>query len=261
MRSHLSVFFVLAGLASSLTAQVRVEVPAPSGSVNVTFTDPADQGPAERLRDLVLRLKPLADQLHDVQHIELTLIRSQRELDLRLGSQRAGALSGVSYVHGILFLSPVNWQGNPTEEAIEHEVKQAMVRYAANRLAGGHQLPEWLEEGLVSVLTKRTFPSATAELVAGSAALLLAQRQADDPAAGYWAVRYLVEARGGLGPVRQLLRLVAQRPDNFLENLQLVYGAPVGTLESEWRSWLRNLVEEARKGEGRVRQGPVIKRE
>ncbi len=261
LRVRLLLSFVLAGLASSLSAQVRVEIPAPSGSVNVTYTDPAEQGQAERLRDLVLRVKPLADQLYDVEHIEVVIVRSQRELDLRLGPRRAGALAGISYVHGILFLSPLSWEGNPTEEALEHEMEQAVARYAANQLAGGHRLPAWLEEGLVSVLTRRSFPPTTADLVEGRAALLLAQSEESDPAVGYWAVRYLAEARGGLGLLRQLLRLVAQRPDNFLENLRLVYGVPVGTLERDWRAWLRQLVEEAGKGEGRVREGPLIKQD
>jgi len=95
LRVRLLLSFVLAGLASSLSAQVRVEIPAPSGSVNVTYTDPAEQGQAERLRDLVLRVKPLADQLYDVEHIEVVIVRSQRELDLRLGPRRAGALAGI----------------------------------------------------------------------------------------------------------------------------------------------------------------------
>ena len=64
-----------------------------------------------------------------------------------------------------------------------------------------------------------------------------------------------------VGPLREkeITRLGAQRPDNFLENLRLVYGVPVGTLERDWRAWLRQVVEEAGKGEGRVREGPLIK--
>ncbi|MFQ5662427.1 MAG: hypothetical protein ACE5HL_01165 [Terriglobia bacterium] len=241
-------------------AQVRVEVPAPSGEINVTYTAPADEGQAARLRDLAVRLKPRADQLYILDRIDIVIVHSVRELEQRLGPQAAGALSGVSYVHGILFLSPLSWRGNPTSEALEHEMEQALVRYAALQLAGGNRLPDWLEQGLVSVLTQRSFAITTAELVARRASLLLAQRQADDPAIGYWAVRYLTEARGGLTPLRQLLRLVAQRPDSFVENLQLVYGVPVGTLERDWRRWMNAEVEaEKKRREGGVRTGPLVK--
>ena len=38
-----------------------------------------------------------------------------------------------------------------------------------------------------------------------------------------------------------------------------MHGVPVGTLERDWRAWLRQVVEEAGKSEGRVREGPLIK--
>jgi hypothetical protein len=137
-------------------------------------------------------------------------------------------------------------------------MEQALVRYAAIELAGGNRLPDWLESGLVSVLTKRPFAAATAESVAQRAPLLLPRFEPDDPAVGYWAVRYLVEARGGLTSIRQLLRLVAQRPDSFVENLQLVYGIPAGELERAWRAWLHEQAEAEKKREGR-REGPLVK--
>src|SRR3970282_270532 len=99
-------------------------------------------------------------------------------------------------------------------------MEQALVRYAAVELAGGNPLPDWLESGLVSVLTRRPFAGATAEAAAQRAPLLLTRFEADDPAVGYWAVRYLVEVRGGLTSIRQLLRLMAQRPHRRGENLR-----------------------------------------
>jgi len=90
--------------------------------------------------------------------------------------------------------------------------------------------------------------------------LLLAQFEQQDPTVGHWAVRYLVDDRGGLTPLRQLLRLVSQRPDTFVENLQLVYGVSVGELERAWRAWLERLVaEDKRQREGGVREGPLIR--
>lgn len=256
------VFALVLAVAASATleAQVRVEVPAPSGQINVTYTAASDEGQAARLRDLAVRVKPLADQLHNLARVDIVIVHSPRELEQRLGGQATGALSGVSYVHGILFLSPLSWQRNPTSEALEHEMETALVRYTVLHLAGGNWLPDWLEQGLVSVLTQRPFAPSTAELVARRAPLLLAQARADDSAIGYWAVRYLTEARGGLIPLRQLLRLVAQRPDSFVENLQLVYGVSVGELERDWRRWLDELVEtERRQREGGVREGPLVK--
>ena len=188
------------------------------------------------------------------------MVRSPRELEQRLGVE--GALSGVSYVHGILFLSPLAWQVNPTDEALEQEMAVALVRYTITRLAGGNRIPEWLEDGLVSVLTRRPFSPASAEGIVRRAPLLLAQLDTDDPAVGYWAVRYFVEARGGLSELRQVLRLVAQRPDSFIENLQLATGVPVGELERDWRAWLgRQIDEERRKREGGVREGPLIRKD
>jgi hypothetical protein len=110
-------------------------------------------------------------------------------------------------------------------------MQEALIRYNVERLAGGNRIPFWLEDGLVSVLGKRPFAPASAEPVAQRGALLLVRFEPDDPAVGYWAVRYLIEQRGGLTSLRQLLRLSAQRPDSFVENLQLTYGVPVGELE------------------------------
>lgn len=259
-RHLLSAAFLAAAGAATLIAQVRVEPAPTSGQIHVTYTEPSDQGQAERLRELAARLKPVADSLNDLDRIEIVIVHSQRELDQRLGTSATGALSGVSYVHGILFLSPVAWQRNPTQEALEHEMEDALVRYAALRLAGGNPLPDWLDQGLVSVLAKRPFAPASAEVVVQRGPLLLVQRQADDPAIGYWAVRYLVEARGGLTPLRQLLSLLAQRPDSFVENLQLVYGVPAGELERDWRRWLAEQIEaDKKKREGGPREGPLVK--
>jgi hypothetical protein len=243
-------------------AQVRVEVPAASGQINVKFSERADEGQADRLRDLAARLKPIADQLENLDRIDIVIIHSEREFKRDLGGTGEGRLAAVSYVRGILFFSPLSWQRNPTDEALEYEMEEALVRYVANRMAGGNRLPDWLTDGLVRVLAKRPAAPATAELVAQRAPLLLAQFDADDPNVGYWAVRYLVEARGGLTAIRQLLRLTSQRPDTFVENLQLVYGVPVGELEGDWRGWLERLVEEdKRRREGGVQEGPLIKQQ
>ncbi|MGH9804604.1 MAG: hypothetical protein ACRD4D_05485 [Candidatus Acidiferrales bacterium] len=249
---------LLAAVAAA--AQVRIEVPGASGRIHVNFSEPGDEGQAERLRELAARLKPVADQLHNFEDIEIVVVRSPRELEQRLGAE--GALSGVSYVHGILFLSPMAWQVNPTDEALEQEMTVALVRNTVTRLAGGNRVPEWLESGLVSVLTRRPFAPASAEGIVRQAPLLLAQSESGDPAVGYWAVRYFVEARGGLGELRQTLRLLGQRPDSFVENLQLATGTPVGELERGWRAWLQRQVdEERRKREGGVREGPLIKKQ
>ena len=259
-RLWLSAALLAVCSAAPLKGQVE-GVPAPaSGQIHVTYTEPSDQGQAERLRELAARLKPLADPLNNLDKVEIVVVHTQRELDQRLGSSGSGALTGVSYVHGILFLSPVAWQRNPTAEAIEHELQEALVRYAALRLAGGNPLPDWLDQGLVSVLTKRLFAPASAEFVVERGPLLLIEHRADDPAIGYWAVRYLVEARGGLTPLRQLLSLLAQRPDSFVENLQLVYGVSVGELERDWRRWLAEQIEaDRKKRESGAREGPLVK--
>lgn len=260
MHSRFWLGLVLVLLATDLTGQVRVEVAAARGQINVTYTEPSDEGQAARLRDLAARLKPVADQVENLDRIDIVIVHSPRELAQRLGTEDERALSGVSYVHGILFLSPLTWQRTPTSEALEQEMKEALIRYAALHLAGGTPLPDWLEEGLVSILTQRPFAPATAELVTKRAELLLAEAVADDPAVGYWAVRYLVEARGGLTRLRQLLRLTAQRPDTFRENLQLVYGVRVGELERDWRRWLTQLLEEEkRRRKQGVREGPLVR--
>lgn len=246
----------LAAAAPEAGAQVRAEGFAAPAEIKVTYSEPSDAGQADRLRDLAVRMKPVADQLEPLTEVRIVIVRSPAELSRRLGGE--DALAGVSYVHGILFLSPISWQRNPTEEALEHEMEKALVRVAILQLAGGNRLPDWLESGLVSVLTKRPFAAATAELVAERAPLLLTRFERDDPAVGYWAVRYLVDARGGLTSIRQLLRLTAQRPDSFVENLQLVYGVPAGVLERDWRSWLTAQAEAEKKREGR-REGPLVK--
>jgi hypothetical protein len=246
----------------ALAAQVRVQVPATSGRINVKFSEPSDEGQADRLRELAARLKPVSDQLDSLSDVDLVIVHSQRELDQRLGGSAEGRLVGISYVHGILFLSPISWERNPTDEALEHEMEEALVRYTVTRMAGGNRVPDWLEEGLVRVLARRPAAPATAELVARKADLLMAEFEAVDPTVGFWAVRYLLEARGGLTSIRQLLRLVSQRPDTFVENLQLVYGVSVGTLERDWRNWLERMVEEEkRRREGGVREGPLIRDE
>ena len=251
-------FILLATVAAA--AQVRVEVPGASGRIHVSFSEPGDEGQADRLRELAARLKPVADQLQNFDEVEIVVVRSPREMEQRLGE--AGALSGVSYVHGILFLSPLAWQVNPTDEALEQQMTVALVRNTIVRLAGGNRVPDWLEEGLVSVLTRRPFSPASAEVIVRRAPLLLAQFDTEDPAVGYWAVRYFVEARGGLGELRQVLRLLAQRPDSFIENLQLATETSVGELERGWRVWLqRQIDDERRKREGGVREGPLIKKD
>lgn len=252
-----AAWLLLAGLAPA-TGQERPRLPASEAQITVTYTEPADAGQAARLRDLAGRLKSVTDPLENLDRIEIVIVHTPPELSRRLG--REDELAGVSYVHGILFLSPVSWQRNPTDEALEHEMERALVRYAANRLAGGNRLPDWLEEGLVGVLTQRPFAPATADLVAQRGPLLLTRWEADDPAVGYWAVRYLVEARGGWAPVRQLLRLVAQRPDTFVEDLQLTYGVSAGEMERAWRAWLKGRAEEGKR-QGGPREGPLIKRE
>lgn len=250
----------LALAVPTTSAQVRIENPGTSGRINVSFSEPGDEGQANRLRELAARLKPVADQLQNLEQVDLVVVHTPRELEQRLGPGHAGALSGASFIHGILFLSPNAWQQNPTDEALEQEMSVALVRNTVTQLAGGNRLPDWLEDGLVSVLTRRPFVPVSAEPIVRSAPLLLARFEAQEPAVGYWAVRYLVEARGGLASLRQLLRLVAQRPDSFVENLQLVYGVTVGELERDWRRWLEQLVEEDKKlREGGVRQGPLIK--
>jgi hypothetical protein len=158
----------------ALAAQVRVEVPAASGRINVKFTESSDEGQADRLMELATRLKPISDQLDNLSDIDMVIVHSQRELDQRLGGEAEGRLVGVSYVHGILFLSPISWERNPTDEALEHEMEEALVRYTATRMAGGNRMPDWLEEGLVRVLARRPAAPATAELVARQADLLLA---------------------------------------------------------------------------------------
>ena len=246
--------------AVAVAAQVRIESPGPSGRINVSFSEPGDEGQADRLRELAARLKPVADQLQNLEEVEIVVVRSPRDLEQRLGQE--GALSGVSYVHGILFLSPLAWQRNPTDEALEQEMTVALVRNTVTRLAGGNRVPEWLEGGLVSVLTRRPFAPASAEGIVRQAPLLLAQFESGDPAVGYWAVRYFVDARGGLGELRQTLRLLGQRPDSFVENLQLATGTPVGELERGWRAWLQRQVDdERRKREGGVREGPLIRKD
>ncbi len=242
-----------------LAAQVRIET-TPGARVNVTYTEPSDEAQAERLRELVARVKGAADQLEPLGDIPILIVHSPRELDQRIGPEAEGQLSAVSYVHGVLFVSPSSWTRNPTAEAMELEMRQALIRYNVLRLAGGNRVPFWLEDGLVSALTQRPFAVPTGEGVAQRAPLLLARYEPDAPEVGYWAVRYLVEERGGLTPVRQLLRLTAQRPDSFVENLQLTYGVPAGELERQWRGWLTNLVEaDKRQRQTGVREGPLVK--
>jgi hypothetical protein len=240
-------------------AQVRIETTS-GAKINVTYTEPADAPQAERLRELAGRLKPVADQLDPLEEINLVVVHSQRELDQRLGPEAQGRLSGASFVHGILFLSPNTWTRNPTSEALDDEMRDALVRYNVVRLAGGNRIPQWLEEGLVGVLTHRAIAVPAAEAVAQRGPLLLIRFEPEDPAVGFFAVRYLVEARGGLAQIRQLLRLTAQRPDSFVENLQLVYGVPAGELERDWRRWLTAMVEaDKRQRETGVREGPLVR--
>ncbi|MFQ5777307.1 MAG: hypothetical protein ACE5IP_04805 [Terriglobia bacterium] len=260
MRILSGLSLLLAGAALNLPAQVRVEVPGTSGQINVSYTERSDEPQAARLQELAARLKPIADQLNSLDRVDVVILHTERELEQRLGAAGVGQLTGVSYIHGIFFVSPLTWERNPTAEALEHEMQEALVRYAALQLAGGNALPGWLDQGLVAVLTKRPFATATAEAVAQRAPLLLVRREAGDPAVGYWAVRYLMEERGGLVSLRQLLRLMAQRPDSFVENLQLTYGVPAGTLERDWRQWLLQLVETEREERERgVRRGPLVR--
>ncbi len=250
---------LLVMLPLTLAAQVRIET-RPAAKISVTYTEPSDEGQAERLRELAARLKGTADQLEPLGDIPILIVHSPRELEQRIGPEGEGQLSAVSYVHGILFVSPTTWTRNPTPEALDHEMRQALIRYNVLRLAGGNRVPFWLEDGLVSALMQRPFAVPTGEVVAQRAPLLLARFEPEPPEVGYWAVRYLVEARGGLTPLRQLLRLVAQRPGSFVENLQLVYGVPAGELEREWRGWLTNLVEaDKRQRQTGVREGPLVK--
>jgi hypothetical protein len=252
-------FAVLLVLPLGLAAQVRIET-TPGAKINVTYTEAADEPQADRLRELVARVKGAADQLDPLTEIPLVIVHSPRELDQRIGPEAEGQLSAVSYVHGILFVSPAGWTRNPTDEALELEMRQALIRYNVLRLAGGNRVPFWLEDGLVSALTQRPFAVPTGEFVAQRAPLLLARYEPDTPEVGYWAVRYLVEERGGLTPIRQLLRLTAQRPASFVENLQLVYGLPAGELERQWRTWLTNVVEaDKRQQKTGVREGPLVK--
>ncbi len=254
------VVLSLLTLVPAAAAQLQVEVPVPTGKINVTFTERSDEGQADRLRELASRLKSVSDQLAALDQVDIVVVHTRRELEQRLGHDAPGALTGISYLHGILFLSPLAWDQNPTDEALDHEMGEALVGYAVVRTAGGNRVPGWLEDGLVSVLTRRPVAPVSAELVARRADLLLTQFQADDANVGHWAVQYLVDQRGGLTPLRQLLRLVAQRPDTFVENLQLVYGVPVGELERDWRAWLERVVEDDRKRrEGGVREGPLIR--
>ncbi|MGH9788911.1 MAG: hypothetical protein ACRD4U_09450 [Candidatus Acidiferrales bacterium] len=259
MRKPIGVALFLLFLPLTLTGQVSIQT-TPGSKISVSYTEPSDEPQAERLRELVARVKGAADQLDPLTEIPILIVHSPRELEQRIGPEGEGQLSAVSYVHGILFVSPTTWTRNPTEEALELEMRQALIRYNVLRLAGGNRVPFWLEDGLVSALTQRPFAVPTGEFVAQRAPLLLARFEPEPPEVGYWAVRYLVEARGGLTPVRQLLRLVAQRPGSFVENLQLVYAVPAGELEREWRGWLVNLVEaDKRQRQTGVREGPLVK--
>lgn len=238
-------------LAASSAAQ------EPAKGIFVIYTEPGNEGQAERVRDIAARMKTFADQLEDVPRVEIHLVHSARELAQRAGEDTS-ALVVPSYVHrGFFLLSPLAWQRNPTPEAIEHEVKVGLVRYAISYLAGGNYLPAWLEQGLLAYLTRESFAPLTAGLVAQRAQLLLTDFAAGDPAIGYWALRYLVEERGGLAAIKQLLRLVAQRPDLFVDNLQLVYGVPVGELEQDWRAWCQQIAEAEERKQRGIQVGPL----
>ncbi|MBI4461760.1 MAG: hypothetical protein HY653_02535 [Acidobacteria bacterium] len=256
MRKVLAHVSIAALALSAAAAGARAQESATG--IFVTFTDPADEGMAERVRDVAARMKTFADQLENVERVEIHLVHSPRELALRAGGETSARVV-PSYVHsGFFLLSPLAWPGNPTQEAIEHEVQQGLVLYAIHYLAGGNRLPAWLEEGLLAHLTRQEFPAPTAGLVAQRAGLLLARFEPPEPAVGYWAVKYLVELRGGLGAIRQLLRLVAQRPDLFVDNLQLVYGTSVGELERAWRAWCQELAEqEEQRQKGGIQVGPL----
>jgi hypothetical protein len=56
----------------ALAAQVRVEVPAASGRINVKFTESSDEGQADRLMELATRLKPISDQLDNLSDIDMS---------------------------------------------------------------------------------------------------------------------------------------------------------------------------------------------
>ena len=240
-----------------LSAQVRVVEPAPSGKVNVTYTHPEDKPMAERLRDLVFRVKRVSDALYNIRELDLIVVHTQREFDLQVGSSVPGAVAEASYLRGILILSPLGWTRNPTDETLEAEVEQVMVRYATLQLTGGQPVPNWLSDGLVAYLAKQQFAPSTAALIADRTQVLMAVRGKQESAIGYWGVRFLVEERGGLAAVQRLLRMTARRPDNFIENLELIYAAPTGELERDWRDWLRARVEAARiQREGGVRRRP-----
>lgn len=250
------IFGSLMVLLACLVAAGRPATPQEtSAGIFVTFTEPADEGQAERVRDVAARMKTFADQLENVARVEIHLVHSPGALALRVGKETAARVV-PSYVHGGFFLlSPLAWTGNPTQEAIEHEVQQGLVLYAITYLAGGNRLPAWLEQGLLAYLTRQEFAPVTAGPAADRAELLLTGFETGEPAVSYWAVKYLVEERGGLAPIRQLLRLVAQRPDLFVENLQLAYSTPVGELERAWRAWCRAQVEQEEK---RQRGGPQV---
>lgn len=246
---------VLCALAA--TAQVRVVQPAASGKVNASYSHPDDAPMAERLTDLIFRVKPVSDALHNVRELDLVVVHTQRELDLQLGPGQSGAVAAASYVRGILFLSPLAWTRNPTDEALEAEMERAMIRYATLQLTGGHAIPEWLGDGLVAYLAKQQFPASTAALVGTRAEVLLASRGRQESAVGYWAVRFLIEERGSLAAIQRLLRIVSRRPDNFFENFELIYASPIGELERDWRDWLAARVEGDRiQREGGVRRRP-----
>lgn len=244
-------------LVPTLSAQVAA--PVTTGEIHVSYIEASDAGQATRLQEVAARVKATADRLDPLDRIEIVIVHSRREFDLRVAGKDAGEVAAASYLHGILFLSPVAWAGAASEETLEHEMRRAMIRYAALRLAGGNRLPAWLDQGLWSVLAERPFAPASAEPIVSRAPLLLTQWESDDPAVGYWAVRYLVEARGGLAPLRQLLRLVAHRPDTFVENLEGAYGVPVGELERDWRAWLARLVEEDKRKREDRRDGPLVR--
>ncbi len=253
MRRELAALILAATCLGATAARAQ----QPPG-IYVTFTEPSDEGQALRVRDIAARMKTFADQLENVPRVEIHLVHSPRELALRVGGETSARVV-PSYVHGGFFLlSPVAWPGNPTQETIEHEVQEGLVRYAISYLAGGNRLPAWLDQGLLAYLTRQEFPPLTAGLVAQRAELLLGRWEPTEPTIGYWAVKYLVEERGGLAALRQLLRLMGQRPDVFVDNLQLAYGTPVGELERAWRAWCKALAErEEQKQKGGIQVGPI----
>lgn len=253
------VFLGFLAVAILLAAPpARAQTPEPPRGIFVTFTDPTDEGQAARIQDIAAQMKSFADQLENVPRVEIHLVHSAGELALRAGGDTAMRVV-PSYVHsGFFLLSPLAWPGNPTPEAIEYEVQRGLVLYAITYLAGGNRLPAWLEQGLLAYLTRQEFPPLTARPVAQRAELWLPRFDTREEAAGYWAVKYLVEQRGGLAAIRQLLRLVAQRPDLFVENLQLVYAISVGELERSWRAWCEAIAaEEEKRQKGGVQVGPL----